>query len=201
MQELTVTLGLIAALLHGVAYFTYNVQAKMGRSSPNAATWSVSAFLAILNAFSYREMSGDAVTTLQFFTGSIACVITFLYVLTIGKFSWLKLKEWALFALGLLATLIWWRFRNATGANIIILFAFLIAFIPTLEGVWRNPFKETPLPWVLWTIAFFITTANVVLRGNKLVALIMPIVLLVVHCGVAILSAQSRKERFSQAVR
>ena len=38
MQELTIALGLTAALLHGVAYVLYNVQTKMGKSNPNAAS-------------------------------------------------------------------------------------------------------------------------------------------------------------------
>jgi len=131
LQELTIALGVTAALLHGVAYVLYNVQAKLGHSSPNAASWSVWAFLATLNALSYREMSGDIVVTLQFFTGSVACILTFLYVFTIAKFSRLKPKEWDLFALGLLATLAWWKFRSATGANLIVLAAAFISFIPT----------------------------------------------------------------------
>lgn len=199
MQELTVVLGLMAALLHGVAYVLYNMQAKLGKSSPNAASWSVWTFLAVLNALSYREMSGDVVTTLQFFTGSVACMITFLYVLTIGKFSKLKLKEWGLFTLGLLATVVWWKFRSAIGANMIILVALLISFIPTFEGVWRNPFKETPRSWALWTLAFLITTMNVVLRDGKSIALLTPIMLLIAHGSIAILSTQSRKEKFRQA--
>lgn len=196
MQELTIALGVAAALLHGVAYVLYNVQAKLGSSKPNAASWSVWAFLATLNALSYREMSGDAVAALQFFTGSVACILTFLYVLTIGKFSKLEPKEWGLFALGLLATLAWWKFRSATGASVIILVAFLISSIPTFEGVWRDPFRETPRSWALWTLAFLVTTTNVVLRDGKPIALLTPIVLLVVHGSVAVLSTQSRKERF-----
>lgn len=200
LQELTITLGLTAALLHGVAYVLYNMQAKLGSSKPNAASWSVWAFLATLNALSYREMSGDAVMTLQFFTGSVACILTFLYVLTIGKFSRLKPKEWGLFTLGLLATLVWWKFRSATGANMIILVAFLISFIPTFEGVLRDPFKETPRSWMLWTLAFLVTTINVVLRDGKPVTLLTPIVLFLTHGSIALLSAQSRKAKFTQAV-
>lgn len=199
MQELTIALGLTAALLHGVAYVLYNMQVKLGKSSPNVASWSVWAFLATLNAFSYREMSGDVVTTLQFFTGSVACFLTFLYVFTIGKFSKLKLKEWVLLALGLLATLVWWKFRSATGANMIVLFAILVSFIPTFEGVWRDPFKETPRSWTLWTLAYLLTTTNVVLREGKPFALLTPIVLLIAHGSIAILSTQSRKAKFRQA--
>src|SRR3990167_2234356 len=45
-------------------------------------------------------MSGDVVMALQFMTGSVACILTFLYVLAIGKFSKLQPKEWGLLALG-----------------------------------------------------------------------------------------------------
>ena len=144
-------------------------------------------------------MSGDVVVALQFFTGSVACILTFLYVLIIGKFSKLKPREWGLFALGLLATLVWWKFRSATGANMIVLVAFFISFIPTFEGVWRDPFKETPRSWMLWTLAFLVTTTNVVLRDGKLIALIAPIVFLIAHGSIAILSTQKRKARFRQA--
>jgi hypothetical protein len=200
MHELTVALGLMAALLHGVAYVLYSVQTKIGKSSPNAASWSIWAFLATLNALSYHEMSGDLVASLQFFTGSVACILTFLYVLTIGKFSKLKPKEWGLFVLGLLATLVWWKFRSATGANLIVLVAFIISFIPTFEGVLRDPFKETSSSWILWTLAFLVTTTNVVLRDSKPIALLTPIVLLIAHSSIAILSTQSRKARFHRAV-
>jgi hypothetical protein len=196
MQKLTLTCGITAALLHGVAYLLYNVQAKLGKSSPNAASWSVWAFLATLNALSYFSMNGDVVTSLQFFTGSIACIVTFIYVLAIGKFSGLKAKEWGLCALGFLAVLVWWKYRSATSASIIILIAFLISSWPTLEGVLRNPLKETPRPWTIWTIAFLLTTINVGLRGGRPIAFLAPVLLLLAHGSIAVLSRKKRQERF-----
>ncbi len=197
MLGITVVLGLTAAALHGIAYVLYNIQTKLGKSQPNAASWSIWAFLATLNALSYREMNGDMVTTLPFFTGSVACILTFFYALTNGKFSWPKPKEWGIFAIGLLSTLVWWYFRSATWANVIVLVAFVISFIPTFEGVLRDPFKETPKSWVLWTVAFLITTVNVVLRWKgQPVALLAPVVLLLAHGSIAVLSTEKRKKSF-----
>lgn len=198
MQELTIALGLTAALLHGSAFILYYWQNKTGQSKPNAATWGIWAFLATLNALSYREMTGDVVATLQFFTGSVGGILLFLYVLTFGKFSWLKPREWGLLALGIFAVLVWWKFRSATWANMIILVAVVISFIPTLEGVWRDPFTETPRSWVLWTLAFIVATTNVALRGNKAIALLTPAVLIVAHGVIAVLSTERRKKRFRQ---
>ena len=196
MQEVTVILGITAALLHGVAYVLYNLQAKKGQSSPNAVSWSIWAFLAILNAFSYREMSGDLVATLQFITGSVACTFTFFFALFIGSFSWPEREDWYCFALGLMAGLVWWKLKSAAGANMVILVAFLISFFPTLRGVWKDPSKETSRPWTIWSVAFVITTANVVLRDCKPIALLMPIVLLIAHGSIAVLSRKGRKIRF-----
>lgn len=198
MQELTIALGVVAALLSSTAFILYGVQSKIGASSPNAASWGIWAFLATLNAFSFREMTNDTVATLQFFAGSAGCIFTFVYVFIIGRFSRLKQREWAMFALGILATLIWWKFRSATMANMIVLVAFIFSFIPTFDGARRDPFKETPLPWTLWALAFLITTANVVLRDNKSIAFITPVVLFISHGSIAILSSQKRKKLFRQ---
>lgn len=201
MHKLAIVIAVCAAILHGVAYLLYNRQAKLGSSKPNAASWSLWAFLATLNALSYFQMSGDVVASLQFMTGSVACMLTFIYVLFIGKFSRLTPKECALFALGLLAILIWWALRSATSANMIVLLAFLISFKPTLDGVKANPFKESPLPWVLWTIAFSMSTVNVLLSidmgTTKLIGLITPLVLLICHGAIAFLCRQRRKESFT----
>ena len=197
LSQLTISLSVAAALLHGIAFILYNIQTKLGQSKPNATTWGLWAFSATINAFSYSSMSGDMIVALQFFTSSVACILTFLYVLVIGKLSWPKRKEWALVGLVLFAVFVWWKW-SATSANVIILVAVTFSFIPTFEGVWRDPFKETPLSWTLWTLAYLVTATNVLLRGNHLVALVSPIGLLIAHGSIAVLSTQKRKKRFSQ---
>lgn len=195
MHSLTITLGVMAALLHGIAYILYNVQTKLGQSQPNSASWSIWAFLATLNALSFREMSGDTIAALQFITGSVACILTFVYALVIGKMTWPKRKDWIAFGLGLAATGVWWKFRSATGANMVVLLAFLISFVPTFSGVLTDPNKETPRSWVLWTIALLVTTLNVSLQKGWHMALVTPTVLLVAHGSIAYLASNTRKER------
>lgn len=200
MEELTIALGVAAALIHGVGYILYNIQTKSGKSVPNVASWSILAFLATLNAFSFNKMSGDLIVTLQFITGSVACTITFFYALGTGKFSWPERKEWICALIGLTAGLVWWKYQNATMASMIILVAFLFSFIPTFRGVLRDPFKEAPIPWIIWTLAFSVTAVNIVLRVKlgkaEPIAFVMPTVLFFVHGGIAVLSTKRRKKRF-----
>lgn len=198
METFSVILGITAALLHGSGYLIYNIQTKLGKSEPRIITWLIWVFLTILNALSYNVMSGDFVAALQFFMGSVACIATFLYVIMIGKFKKPEKHDWLMFGLAALAMAIWVIFRSATGANMIILLATAISFMPTLKGVWKNPFVETPLAWNLWTIAYAISTTNLLLRDCPAVAFIGPVAMIFAHGAIAVLSTESRKRRFSK---
>jgi len=197
MDTISLVLGVVAALLHAAAYVLYNRQAKLGQSQPNPISWSVWAFLAILNALTFTGMS-DRVSALQFVAGSVACFCTFIYVLTIGKFAWPKrgAKEWKIFGLGIIAAIVWFAFHSAEWANMVVLLGFVISFKPTYDGVKADPNKETPLSWVIWTVAFGITIINLIIRDKELVAFITPVVLLLSHGSIAVLSRQSRKRTF-----
>jgi hypothetical protein len=200
VHDLTVVLGITAALLQSVAYLMYAAQTKIGRSSPKSASWGIWVFLTIVNALTFGVMSGSWLVTLQFFAGSVACVALFLYMLAIGKLSWPTSGEWGIVGLGILATVVWWIFRDAAYANLIICFASAIAFKPMYEELWRDPRKETPRSWVLWTLAFLVTTVNVVVNWQgKPLNLVMPVGGAILHGTVAYLSRESRRIRFEKA--
>lgn len=198
MEYVRLALGITAAVLHGIAYYLYARQTKLGQSEPNSATWSIWAFLAIANALTYRAMSGDLAGTLQFYVGSVGCLSTFIFTLVIGKFSWPKhWEEWATLAFVFLGCAIWYYFGNAGNASRIVLLAFAISFIPTLDGVIRNPFVETPRSWLIWTIAYVITTVNVTLKPDwQWASILTPAAFLVAHALVAVLSNEGRKTEF-----
>lgn len=199
MGTVSLILGITAALLHGIAYLLYNVQTKLGQSNPNAASWSIWAFLSTLNALTFAASSGDFVAALQFYTGSVACILTFFYVLVIGRFAWPKPKDWAMFGIGFLASIVWWWSRSASAGNFIVLIAFVISFLPTLEGVWKDPANEKPLAWILWSVALLVTSVNVVILG-KTGSLLTPFVLLLLHGAVAFLSRSRLRKQFAPGV-
>lgn len=200
MHNLTIVLGITAALLHGVAYLLYAIQTKVGHSSPKSASWGLWAFLVLINWVTFGVTIGNWIVALQFLTGSVACIAVFIYMLAIGKFSWPTAKQWRLVGLGILAMLVWWIFRNAAWANTIIFVALAISFIPMYEDLWTDPRSETPRSWVLWTLAFLVTTANVIVNWNgQPLSLVMPIGGAILHGIVAALSTEARKERFRLA--
>jgi hypothetical protein len=196
MRELTVVLGVTAALLHGVAYLLYARQTKLGYSSPKSASWGLWAFLVIINWLTFGVAIGNWIVALQFLTGSVACIAVFVYMLALRKLSLPTMKEWRLIGLGVLAVLVWWIFRNAAWANAIIFVALAISFIPIYEELWADPQKEMPRSWVLWTLAYLFTTINVVVnwKGNPL-NLVMPLGGAILHGAVAYLSRKARREK------
>lgn len=199
MDTVRLVLGVAAAGLVGLVYYFYIRQVNTGQSHPNVASWSIWAFLTTVNALTYGAMSGDLAATMQFLMSSIGCLGTFFFVLAIGKFSWPRLEEMLLIILGLVAIGVWWFFRSATGANMIILLALGISFIPTVSGLLDDPFKEAPRPWVIATLAYSITTVNVTLKpGWQFWSLLAPVMMALAHGIVAVLATESRKERFRQ---
>lgn len=161
-MRLTVFVSVVAACLHGVAYFLYSVQAKRGASKPNPAALLIWVILSVVNAATLTSLS-DWVASLQFLTGSVATIAMFGYVLIVGKLAPLKKAEWGYVALALVAIAVWVKLggRNgATLASLIILSTAIISGIPIALGLLKNPSNEPLVPWLLWTAAFLLTALN-----------------------------------------
>ncbi len=182
-------LSITAALLHGLAYVIYLRQVRFGNSVPNPASWTVWAFLATLNALTFWKASGDALATMQFFTGGVMCIAVFVYSLYAGKFAKLDTQAKVVLGIGLVACFVWWKLQDASYANIIVAFGFAVSSWPTLRGVWRDSRNEKSLPWFIWTGAFILTLLNVILRWKgQYISLLMPIELIIIHGAVAMLA-------------
>lgn len=197
MNDIRIALALAAAVMHGTAFFIYARQVKIGSSQPNIATWSITSFLMLLNALTFREMSRDSIATAQLFVGFAGALTIFLYALVRGKFSKPGRTEIYSAAVGFVAVAVWFAFRSAANANTIVLLALLIALWPTWVGVFRNPFVEAPLPWAMWATAYILTTINLSINPDptwQRVALVNPVVAIFAHGVVAVLSSKGWKQ-------
>jgi hypothetical protein len=181
-----VFLSILATVLSGLAYVSYLLQVYSGTSVPNPASWTVWAFLATLNAFSYWKASGDALASSQFFLGSGLCISVFGYSLVGGKFSKLGESEIVVLVFCLVITIVWLATESASYANFLVAVVTLYSAYPTIVGVKNSPSIEAPLPWIIWTIAFTVTTINVARRYNgRRISFLMPIVCVLIHGAVA----------------
>ena len=199
-MELTSILPIVAAILYLAAVVLYNIQILNGKSKPNAISWGIWALLAIVNAFSYGAMIDNWVAALQFFAGTIACIITFIVGLLKKSYEKPTNWQWAIAAICLVAIFVWILFRSATGANMVVLVAFVFSFIPTLTGVFNDPRKERSLPWAVWTAAFTVTLFNIILLDKEWMAYLIPGGGLLGHALVGLLVMEKRKKVFEQGI-
>lgn len=198
MDQIRLFLAIAAATIHGVAFFLYCRQMKVGESRPNVVTWSITSFLMLLNALTFHQMVKDPVAVFQFFIGATGCVIICLYALVGGKFSRPGPSGgWSLL-LGIIAALVWYMFRDGAWANMIVLFALFVALIPTWEGTYHNPFLEMPRSWAMWATAYLITSVNLLLGPDvQAMSLVNPVSAIFAHGVVAVLSTKGRKKKFA----
>ena len=198
MERFTTYLGVVVAVLHLLAYILYNHQAQKGSSRPNVVTWMIVFFLMSLNAGSYFAMSADWVKSLQVIAGTIGATLIFWSVLLRNKFVRPTRHELVILTIGFAAIFVWWVSREATYANLLIITAISIGFLPTIEGVWRDPNNEEPLAWYVWMSAFALGIIVVALRySGQPQDFAYPVVGLVLDSTVAFLSRKSRKLRFA----
>lgn len=188
-----IILSVLGGVLQLVAFAIYNKQILKGLSKPNAATWTLWMFTSTLNCITYIIMSGDVVKGFLPIASTVACIATFFYALKKGKLS--KLNGWdtTVLALGLVSAVVWWIFRSATYANLILQICILVSFIPTYRTVWNDYRTEKALPWFLWSLAYVFVLVAVILRWRGQVQdLVYPINCFVLHLIVGIL-AKPRK--------
>lgn len=187
-------LSITAALLQGLAFIIYLRQVRFGSSTPNPASWTVWAFLAVLNALTFWKASGDMLATMTFFTGGVMCTVVFVYSLFAGKFSKLDNVAKTSLIIGLVACFVWWKQQDASYANILVAFGFAVSSWPTLQGVWQDSRKEKSLPWFIWTAAFTLTLLNVILRWKgQSISLLMPTECVIIHGVVATLAVPKKE--------
>ncbi|MEK7159187.1 MAG: hypothetical protein AAB766_01665 [Patescibacteria group bacterium] len=185
--DITIVLGAIAGLLQLVAFVIYNKQIIHGTSQPNVATWTLWAYLTVLNVSSYAVMSNDWVKCILPAVSSAACLATFFFAAYKGKLSKLETWDSAALLIGIFAGFVWWYFSSAKYTNLILQGAAAISFAPTLRGVWKDPLKERALPWYIWSFAYVLNLIVISMRWrNQYEDLVYPVNCLILHAAVGL---------------
>ena len=178
-------LATLALLCNVLAFVIYNWQMLLGQSSPSAASWGIWAFVTVLNFTSYRKMSGDWVKSLLPTLSSVLCVLTFVIAISRGRLGTLDVYDAIVLAIGVVASVVWWRTKSPPKAQVLLQICIAIGFIPTYLSVWNNPENERLLGWLIWSITFTIQIVVVRLRwrGQKM-DLLYPVNCAILHSAV-----------------
>ncbi len=188
-------LAVLAALALLCAYTIYNWQILFGDKTPSIAAWVLWSFLVLLNISSYWKMSKDWAMTLLSIASGLACLGTTVVVVAKGGgFGSLDKLGWTILGVGILACLVWYRYKKADYASAIVVVAVAIGFIPIFQGMHAGTVRETSsIPWFVWTTGYALGTVVVLLRWSETkkrnwFELVYPLGCVLLHLPVALLT-------------
>ncbi len=209
--------GIISGVLQVGGYLYYAKKAQTGEIEPNPTSWIMWGYGTTL-IFALELDSGASAAMLIL---PAACALS---SIAVGFICWqrgklrLPRERWEKTALGtdlaltaayvaswiLLGTaLLTDAQKHGTDIAILIIgnLSVFVTFIPMLINTWREPRLEDPLPWTIWTAAYFSLAAATVSSNDWTWYLIMyPIECLILHAAVALLSKRhvlAHKIRFA----
>lgn len=195
-MDISILLGITASCISIFSYVLYNKNIFTGRCKPNVVTWGLGSFLLIIHTITYIAMSKDAVKGILSITGSAACCLTFIFALFRGQLARIKKFDLCALGIGLIATLVWLLYKNATYANLLLQLCFIISMIPTYRTVWHNSKTEKPLSWLLWAGTNIIMINVVILRWRgQYQDLAAPAIAAIMQISVALLSLRRPRAR------
>jgi len=192
-----VLLGLIAGLMHRKAFNKYYEQVILGISHPPKATWLLWVFLSTLNWFSFFVSGHDWRLAILPAISTIYLVKVFYLFVRKNKLSKLNFRDNIVLALSVIALLIWFWYRfNRVGAiytNCILQVSIAISFWPYFERyLHRYEDEKGPLPWFIFSGAYLLQLAAVLIEWKGYYMLPYPINCFFLHSIVGLLSFKKK---------
>lgn len=183
----------IAQLLGYIIYSKYTI---FGKIRPNAASWSIWAFGAVLESLSYIYLTGDVLKNILPIVCAISAVLFFVICTVGGYFKRPSNFEISIIIVDIAIIIVWFITKSPLYANILLILTAVISFIPLIINVYKNPTYENSFPWFIWTLAYGLQTVVVLFRFEKAEDLIYPVVFFVLHIIVAFLAIDLRKSKY-----
>lgn len=194
-------LSILVFTIHLTAYTLYAISTLRETIRPNAASWSMWLFGGVIEYLTYEAIDSES-----WFSSSLplACVIGLAMILCATVYSqWrasrsgIKGKvifhrpariDYFLMSFDASAGLIWIFLHLPAVANMLAVSTSIVTFIP----IWRTTLatgEEKPLPWFLWSVAYFGMAIIVFLEGGEHMfeKLFYPLYYLALHVVVLIL--------------
>ncbi|MEK7552248.1 MAG: hypothetical protein AAB534_02415 [Patescibacteria group bacterium] len=194
-MSLLITVSIFSGITQFLGYVAYTKDVIFEKIRPNAASWSIWAFGAVLESISYIFLTGDILKNVLPIVCAISAVLFFLLCLKRGHFEKITRFEKIIVIADIAIIIIWFLTKSPFYANLLFVITAIISFVPIIVNVYKNPTYENAFPWFIWTTAYALQTIVVVGRFEKAEDLIYPVVFFILHIIVAVLAVDARKKR------
>lgn len=189
----SIALGILIGVIHLLGYWIYYRMSSLYKeTSPNTGSWSVWAFGSVVNLLTYSSMSNDWVKDILPAVCSLACIVIYVSFLRQGKFEVPTLSDILIFSIDIMATMVWFSTNSPLMGNIVCQASDAISFIPIIKETMRNPRRERPLPWIIWSIAYVLDVILVIIRWRQWGDMVYPITSLALALTMVIITNRRR---------
>lgn len=150
-------LGALTQFILAISILPYIISIFRGTVKPNRISW----FIWSVIGFAFwliTPPTADEVTKMLTLIFMINPTVVFILTLFKGENTKPDNLEKFSLTIGLSAILIWYVFKESSGAFpiIVAILADFCALIPTLRFVFSSPSEEKPLAWILFSLGFLI---------------------------------------------
>lgn len=189
-----IAISALSGIVQLIGYIVYAKHVVFGSIRPNAASWSVWAFGAVIESVSYIYLTNDILKNVLPMACAVSAVLMFVMCLFRGHFSKISRFEASIVATDIAITIVWAFTGSPLIANILLVVTAVVSFIPIIMSVYKDPRYELAAPWFIWTTAYVLQSAVVIARFEKYEDLIYPLVFAALHIVVAFLALDFRKK-------
>jgi len=190
---ISIIIGVLIGVTHLFGYWTYyRTSALHKETSPNTASWSIWAFGSVVNLLTYSSMSNDWVKDILPAVCSFCCIVVFVCYLRQGKLQKLSLTDILIFSFDIVATTVWLVADSALIGNMACQLGTVISFYPIIRETLKDPKKERPLAWIIWSIAYGLDIVLVIMRWVQWGDVVYPATCLVLHVLMIVISTKRR---------
>lgn len=200
-MELFEILGIIAALLQILGYYTYYRLSISGHIRPNAASWLIWFYGNAIVCISYLSIRTISLADLLPIVCAISNIIIVIALWRKKFFAPIEPYEKKVIASDVGITFIWLfleysrfgkLFEDATQipvvlvVHLLLLLSACISFIPVIKDTLSDTCVEDKRPWIIWSFAYLIWLVAEILTGFSW-NIVYPSLYLILHSTVFII--------------
>lgn len=148
-MEFKIFISFVATLFSFIGYFPYVIDIFKNKTKPHAFTWFTTTITAFI-AYGLQVVGGAGIGALPMFAISCICVLVFVLSLWRGTKD-ITISDFVFLLLSIGALIIWIFAEQPVLSVLMITFAEILAFIPTIRKSWKNPYTETLSLYVIST--------------------------------------------------
>ena len=181
MDNLALTLGVLAGLVQLAGYWQYNKAMSHAGHKPNAASWFMWGIGGVTELVVYSSLVKDRSKEILPAVCAVVVIITFVRIWWRDRTLNMDCHDWIVVGFDALVVVFWFVTKNPFAANALLGIDMFLSFIPIIGSTYRNPASEHPHPWATWTIAYSLLTLVVILQWENSWELIYPVLYVVLH--------------------